>query len=86
MTRPEQIRKEILLQLYASRPLALTAGRMARDARKEGYDYSAADIARETQFLLDEGLAVEFAAAGSTERHCRISAEGVRQYETLYQS
>jgi len=86
MTRPEQIRKEILLQLYASRPLALTSERVCRDARKEGYDFSAGEIARETQFLLDEGLAVEFMARGTTDRLCRISAEGVRSYERLYQS
>jgi hypothetical protein len=86
MTRHEQIRKEILLQLYACRPLALTAERICRDARKEGYDYTVAEILRETQFLLDEGLAVEFMARGTTERLSRISAEGIRHYERQYQS
>lgn len=84
MNRPEQIRKEVLLQLYACRPLALTAERIGRDARKEGYDFTPAEIGRELQFLLDEELALELRVKGTTERRWRISSEGIRQYEQNY--
>ncbi len=84
MNRPEQIRKEILLQLYACRPLALTAERMGRDARKQAYDFTPLEIAREIQFLIDEGLALELCVKGTTERRCRISSEGIRQYEQTF--
>lgn len=84
MNRPEQIRKEVLLQLYASRPVPLSLERMSRDARKQGYDFGRADISRETQFLADEGLVVALEPKGSSERLFRISSDGVRQYEQTF--
>ena len=81
MKRAELIRKEILLQLYACRPLALSVERVGRDARKEAYDYTEGEIGRELQFLTDEGLAIELEVKGSTERLYRIAPEGVRQFE-----
>ena len=81
MTRQEHIRKEILLQLYACRPLALSPERIERDARKQAYDFTHQEIAGELQFLTDEELAVELQPKGSTTRLYRISAGGVRQFE-----
>jgi len=84
MKRTEQIRKEILFQLYASRPIALSPERLERDARKQGYNFTTTEIARELQFVTDEGLALEFDIKGTTIRLYRIGSEGVRQYEQNY--
>jgi|GEM_PF-1283182 len=86
MNRPEQIRKEILLQLYACRPVALSTERITRDAQKQGYDFLQAEIVRELQFLVDEELALEFHPRGSTAKLYRISGDGVRQYEQKFVS
>jgi len=81
MKRQEQIRKEILLQAYAARPLALTVPRITRDSRKQGYDYGPQEIAQELDFLAEEKLLTLVPSAGSTELHYKISGEGVRNYE-----
>jgi hypothetical protein len=51
MTRPQEIRKEILMQLYASRPLAASAALIARQAKKAGLDYGEAEVKAECSFL-----------------------------------
>ncbi len=84
MNRTELIRKEILLQVYASRPLGLSAERIERDARKEGYDYTRTELAQELQFLADEGLIVLMEEKGTTLKLFRIGAPGVRHYEQKY--
>jgi len=81
MRREEQIRKEILLQLYASRPLALSAERLERDATKEGYDYTKREIARELQFLIDEEVVIRVETAGTAVVLFRIGPAGVRLFE-----
>ena len=84
MTREDSIRKEILFQAYAVRPLMVGASRMERDARKSGYDFLRIEIVREVQFLADEKLLVAESQPGSTEKLYRISGEGVRHYEQNY--
>lgn len=84
MKRTEEIRKELLLQLYACRPIALSAERMERDSRKQSYDFSTLEIARELQFLVDEGLVVELDIKGTTIKLYRICSAGIRQYEQNY--
>ncbi|MGA2750731.1 MAG: hypothetical protein ABSG59_18320 [Verrucomicrobiota bacterium] len=81
MKREEEIRKEILFQLYAVRPLALTPDRISRDATKQRYDYTASDIRREAEFLADENLIVRVNEPGTTAVMYRIHAAGVRHYE-----
>jgi hypothetical protein len=81
MKRNDLIRKEILLQCYAVSPLPLTAARIARDAKKNLYDYSEKEIERELQFLTDEKLLTEMPVPGVTEKHFRITSDGVRHCE-----
>lgn len=80
MNRADNIRKEILLQLYATR-LSLGAERIHRDGRKQGYDFSKSEIQSELQFLADQGLIVREDDPASTERKYRIHAKGVTHYE-----
>ena len=84
MSREDLIRKEILLQVYAARPLALTPERIARDAKKNDYDYSASEIERELFFLNDENLIKRVEIPGVTALGYRISSIGIRQYEQKY--
>ena len=86
MSREDEIRKEILLQLYAVRPLALTPERIVRDAKKNDYDYSAGEIRREAAFLCDENLIVKIEEPGTTTVMYRINANGVSGYEQKYAS
>jgi len=81
MKRPDQIRQEILMQLYAQRPLAVGAWRIHRDAWKSHYDYSLEEIARELDFLEGEGLVERIASVGSSEIKYKISSAGIKHYE-----
>lgn len=81
MNRNERIRKEILFQLYAVRPLSRTAEKLAHDCKLQGDDYSLSEVSREVQFLTDESLLVQSDEPGSTQKRYRISAQGVRHYE-----
>ena len=82
--RSNDIRKEILMQLYALRPLSLSAARIAKDARKQGYDYTEAEIKSELQFLEDEKLVIGEREPGTTGKVYRIHALGVSAYEEKY--
>jgi hypothetical protein len=82
--RADDIRKEILMQAYAVRPLAVTAERLYRDAKKAGYDFSLFEIKRELPFLVGEKLIHEKRTPGVTEPSFEITSEGVRQYENTY--
>ncbi len=84
MTRENEIRKEILFQLYAVRPLALAPDRIVRDARKNDYDYTEREVRSEAQFLCDEGLIFEIKEPGTTCVMYRIHANGVRHYEAKF--
>lgn len=81
MSRENDIRKEVLMQLYAVRPLQLSAARLARDARKAGYNYAESEIVRELYFLTDSGLINSATQPGTTEMVYRINAAGVTHYE-----
>ncbi len=81
MIRPDNIRKEILMQLYAVRPLSVTAERIARDARKAGYDFTPHEILNELIFLQDKGLVVRTNNPAGSELLFRIHALGVTYYE-----
>ena len=81
MSRENDIRKEILLQAYALRPLAVSAERIQRDARKNGYDYTVAEVKREADFLHGDGQLEVVAERGTTEQKFKITSDGVRNYE-----
>ena len=82
--RTNDIRKEILMQLYAVRPLSLTPARLQRDARKAGYDYTVPEISAELQFLEDEECVVSEREPGQTGKLYRIAGRGVKHYEEKY--
>lgn len=69
------------MQLYALRPIAVSAARIQRDARKADYDYSVEEVERECAFLADTGLIVSGGSTATTEKLYRIHALGVTHYE-----
>ncbi len=81
MTRNDSIRKEILMQLYASRPLARNASFVQRESAKAGYDYGLREIQSELQFLAGEKLIEQHDLPGVTEPQWLITSAGVRQFE-----
>ena len=81
MNRADEIRKEILFQAYALRPLHVSASRIHRSCLKQQMDFSEVEIKRELPFLVGEELLERVVEPGVTELHFTISAKGVRHYE-----
>src|SRR5206468_3720469 len=57
MTRNQEIRKEVLLQLYGLRPMPLSVLAIARRARRAQFDYTEQELRAECEFLRGQGLA-----------------------------
>ena len=81
MTRNQEIRKEILLQLYGMRPVPLSPYSIVRRAQRAQFDFTEREIKAECEFLKGQGLAgvVEDPASGETKYV--ISSEGVLEQE-----
>lgn len=84
MERREEIRKELLFQFYALRPLSRDLTDVMRECAKRRLDFTKSEISSELQFLSDEGLLIEINEPGTTCRRWRIHAQGVRHYEQNY--
>ncbi len=81
MTRADDIRKEILFQAYALRPIPVTATRVQRECKKQQMDFTLSEISRELPFLVSDGLLISLQMLGVTEDHYNITSAGVRHYE-----
>jgi hypothetical protein len=81
MSRPNDIRQEILFQAYALRPIAISAPTVHRECRKRRIDYSELEITRELPFLVGEKLLTAVRVPGITEKSFEITSEGIRHYE-----
>jgi endonuclease YncB( thermonuclease family) len=81
MTRPQEIRKEILMQLYASRPLALTPELITRQGRKAGLDYSENEVRAECAFLHGQELAQMMVDPGTGATKYAITSRGTIYHE-----
>lgn len=84
-SRAEAIRREIMDQCYAHRPMARDAERMALLCRREGEmsDASAAEFEREAAYLQGRGL-IEAIAEDLAKSHKRwtITAAGIDHVES----
>jgi hypothetical protein len=81
MTRNQDIRKEVVLQLYGARPLWRTPAGMERAAHKLGLDFTEAEIRAEAEFLVGQHLAATCVDPTSGERRYRITSAGILNYE-----
>lgn len=84
MMTADDIRKEILFQLYAVKPMPRTAEQIERECRKQQMPVTRQQIVAELTFLADEGLLILIGEPGTTAKTYRIHANGVRHYEQNY--
>ncbi len=81
MTRPQQVRYECLLQLYGSKEIPLSAEHITRVARRQGFDFSEAEVRDALFFLKGQRLCEELAAPATGELRHRITSPGMLQWE-----
>ncbi len=81
MTRNQEIRKEVLLQLYGLRPLPLSPFAIARRASRAQYDFTEREIKAECEFLTGQGLAGSVDDPASGETRYVITSRGVLEQE-----
>jgi hypothetical protein len=81
MKREDEIRKELLFQLYADRTLPRSAEMLARECRKQRLDFFEKEIRAELIYLADEGLITEVLMAGTGQRFYRLTSKGVNYYQ-----
>jgi hypothetical protein len=84
--RGDAIRKEVLFQAYALRPVPVSLDGIHRECVKQRFDYSRLEISREVQFLCDRGLLFQIEDRGGTAHLYRIHAEGVAYYQQNYEA
>ena len=84
MTRENSIRKEILFQAFAKRPLSVTASGIAKQCRKEQMDFSELEIRRELPYLVGKKALARVTAMDASEPAYEITAEGIDYYEQNY--
>jgi len=81
MTRNQEIRKEVLLQLYGMRPLPLSPFSIARRARRAQFDFTEKEIKAECEFLRGQVLAEAIEDPASGETKYAITSRGVLEQE-----
>jgi len=81
MTRNQEIRKEVILQLYAVRPLPLSPFAIERRARRAQFDFTEKEIRAECEFLRGQGLALAVEDPASGETKYVITSRGVLEQE-----
>ena len=78
MTRNQEIRKEVLLQLYGIRPLPLSPYAILRRAQ---FDFTEREIKAECEFLKHQGLAAPIEDPATGETKYLITARGILEQE-----
>jgi len=81
MTRNQEIRTEVLLQLYGLRPAALSPYAIARRARRAQFDFTESEVRAECEFLKGQGLASTLEDPASGETKYVITSRGVLEQE-----
>lgn len=81
MTRNQEIRKEVLFQLYGLRPLPLSVLAIARRARRAQFDFTERELRAECEFLRGQGLAAAVVDPVSGEKKYVITSRGILEEE-----
>lgn len=84
MTRAQEIRKEVLLQLKGAGELGRPVERMVKDARNQGYDYTETEIRDALYYLKGFGFVEPIEDAATNAKRHRITAPGIKHYEDNY--
>ena len=81
MTREQEIRHECLLQLYGSKEIAISAAHIRKVARRQGFDYTEAEIRDGLFFLRGQGFCEAVRNDGTGETQNRITSAGMLEWE-----
>lgn len=79
--RNQEIRAQLLIELYGARPLALTSALIHRRLRRAQYDFAQDEIVRELAFLAGQQLVGKSIDPVTAEARYTITSAGVLQYE-----
>ena len=81
MTRPQEIRHEVLLQLYGSQSIPISTEHIRRVCKRAGFDYSEPELRDALFFLKGQGFAEAVADPATGEQKHRITSAGTLHYE-----
>jgi hypothetical protein len=84
MTREHDIRHEVLLQLYgAGLGISRSPAQMARVAKRDGADFSPAEMLQGCLFQVGQGFAIKTVNPASGEQKFEINSAGVLHWENV---
>jgi hypothetical protein len=81
MSRTQEIRYEVLLQLYGSGAIPISAEHIQKVAKRGGFDYSATEIRDQLHFLIGQEFARDIQQPGTGETRYGITSKGMLEYE-----
>lgn len=81
MTRAQEIRHEVLLQLYGSQSIPISKAHIRKVAKRGGFDYSDTEIGDALFFLHGQGMAQPIQDPATGETKYRITSLGTMHYE-----
>lgn len=81
MTRAQEIRHEVLLQLYGSQSIAISIEHIKRVCKRAGFDYGETELRDAIYFLRGQGLCEYVTDDATGEQRYRITSKGTLHYE-----
>lgn len=81
MTRAQEIRHEVLLQLYGSQVIAIGILHIKKVAKRGGFDYSETEIRDAVFFLRGQGFCEYVTDEATGEQRYRITSKGTLHFE-----
>lgn len=81
MTRAQEIRHEVLLQLYGSQSIPVSKAHIRKVAKRGGFDYTETEIGDAVFFLNGQGFAEALRDEATGETKYRITSRGTLHYE-----
>lgn len=84
MTRAQEIRKEVLLQLKGAGELGRPIARIVKDAHNQGFDYTETEIRDAIYYLKGFGFVETSTDPATNASRPRITAQGIAHYENTY--
>jgi len=86
MTAAQQLRQEVLLQLYGAGSLSLSPAQILREAKRGGLEAATStDIANTLYFLKGQGFCVPVTDPASGDTRHQITSAGILQWESTQQ-
>jgi hypothetical protein len=82
MTRAQEIRHEVLLQLHgAGSSIAISPAHIGKVAKRQGFDYSETEVRDALFFQVGQGHAEKLTDPATGEVRYRITSRGMIQFE-----